>query len=184
MLLNHVLSSCPKFLEQGRYTYRHNNVIKEIVENIDRENARVYADIEGHTIGGGTVPPDILVTSEKPDIVIIHDPETAEKKHHITIIELTVPWEERLRTSREHKTNKYSSLVSDIQAAGFSVDFIPLEVGVRGIIDQDNKESIKLIKKVSKSTVSLKSLISSISKRAVISSYYIFLSRNDQNWID
>ena len=182
--LNHVLSSCPKFLEQGRYTYRHNNIIKEIVENIDRDNARVYADIEGHTIGGGTVPPDILVTSEKPDIVIIHDPETAEKKHHITIIELTVPWEERLRTSREHKTNKYSSLVSDIQAAGFSVDFIPLEVGVRGIIDQDNKESIKLIKKVSKSTVSLKSLISSISKRAVISSYYIFLSRNDQNWID
>ena len=144
----------------------------------------MYADIEGHTIGGGTVPPDILVTSEKPDIVIVHDPETAATKHHITIIELTVPWEERLKTSRENKTDKYSSLVSDLQAAGFSVDFIPLEVGVRGIINKENKTSIKLIKKVSKSTVSLGSLISSISKRAVISSYYIFLSRNDQNWMN
>ena len=49
--LNHILSSCPKFLEQGCYTYRHNNIIKEIVETIDKDNARVYADIEGHTIG-------------------------------------------------------------------------------------------------------------------------------------
>ena len=134
-----------------------------IVENIDKDNARVYADIKGHTIGGGTVPPDVLVTSEKPDIVIVHGPETtAATKTHITIIELTVPWEERLKASREHKTDKYSSLVSDLKAAGFSVDFIPLEVGVRGIINQENKASIKLIKNVSKSSVSLKSLTSSI----------------------
>ena len=93
------------------------------------------------------MPPDILVTPEKPDIVIIQDPETASTKRHITIIELTVPWEERLKASREYKIDKYTPLVSDLRAAGFSVDFIPLEVGVRGIINQENKESIKLIKK-------------------------------------
>ena len=75
----------PKALDEGRYTYRHNEVIKEIVKNIDRDLVEVYADIEGHTIGGGTIPPDILVTSEKPDIVIIN-----KEEHSITIIELTL----------------------------------------------------------------------------------------------
>ena len=89
---NHILSSCPVALEQGRYTYRHNNVLREITESIDTNSFQYYSDIQGKTIGGGTIPPDILVTAEKPDIVII-DPMLASPsgKPFITIIELTCP---------------------------------------------------------------------------------------------
>ena len=142
-----------------------------------RDLVEVYADIEGHTIGGGTIPPDILVTSEKPDIVIINK----EEEPSITIIELTVPWEERIETSREIKTNKYSPLISDLSRAGYSVDFISLEVGTRGIITNENKHSIKKFHHFTKE-INLKTLTSNISKKTVISSYYIFLNRNNQNW--
>ena len=138
---NHVLSSCPVTLEQGRYTYRHNNVLREITESIDTNSFQYYSDIQGKTIGGGTIPPDILVTAEKPDIVII-DPMLASPsgKPFITIIELTCPWEERLDQAREHKTEKYSSLIQNITDTGHPVQFIPLDIGVRGIVKKKNKE--------------------------------------------
>ena len=84
-------------------------------------------DIQGQTIGEGTIPPDILVTSEKPDIAII-DPLLKL----VTIIELTCPWEERLKQAREHNTNKYAPLIYGIQEQGHAVILIPLEIGVRG----------------------------------------------------
>ena len=81
----HILSSCPVSLQQGRYTYRLNNVIQENTENIDTNIFQYYSDIQGKTIGGGTIPPEVIVTAEKPDIVII-DPRTVTDKPSIVII--------------------------------------------------------------------------------------------------
>merc|ERR1712002_870484 len=33
--LNHILSACPVALKQGRYRYRHDEVLKEIAKHID-----------------------------------------------------------------------------------------------------------------------------------------------------
>ena len=168
-------------MEQGRYTYRHNNVLREITESIDTNSFQYYSDIQGKTIGGGTIPPDILVTAEKPDIVII-DPMLASPsgKPFITIIELTCPWEERFEQARDHKTEKYSALTQDIQEKGYGIQFIPLEVGVRGIVNKQNKESIKAI---SHFTFANKNqLTKKLSKQAVTASYYIFLNRNQTDW--
>ena len=173
---NHVLSSCPVALEQGRYTYRHNKVLQAITSQLDQNRFRFYSDIQGQTIGGGTIPPDILVTSEKPDIVII-DPLVKV----VTIIELTCPWEERLKEAREHKTNKYAPLINDIQEQGHAVIFIPLEIGVRGIINQENKTSIEDIAHYTVMS-SPKALGKSLSRESVIASYYIFLNRNEREW--
>ena len=68
---NHILSSCPTALDQGRYTYRHNQVLKTITSNIDTNLYTFYSDLEGQGIDGGTIPRDVLVTAEKPDLVII-----------------------------------------------------------------------------------------------------------------
>merc|ERR1711989_180294 len=131
------------------------------------------------TIGGGRIPPDILVTAEKPDIVII-DPTFASPsgKPSITIIELTCPWEERLEQAREHKTEKYSSLINDIKETGHPVQFIPLEIGVRGIINKANKESINQILYFTPDQ-NAKQFTQNLSRQAVIASYFIFLTRNE-----
>ena len=65
-------------------------MLKEIVDKIDTNRFKVYSDIEGFTIGGGTIPPDILVTAEKPDLVMI-DPLGFSGKPWVTIVELTCP---------------------------------------------------------------------------------------------
>ena len=58
----------------------------------------MYADIPG----GGTVPPHLLVTAQKPDLVII---DRIEKKMDIFVI--TVPLETNIKNANTQKMNKY-----------------------------------------------------------------------------
>ena len=159
--------------------------MEEITDRIDTSSFSFYSDLKDHSISGGTVPPEILVTAEKPDIVIIDNSAaqiTGIGKSKVIIIELTCPWEERLEKAREHKTEKYSSLIHDIQATGHEVAFIPLEIGVRGIINRSNKSSIREITEYCTKETTPKVLTQELSKQAVAGSYFIFLSRNEKEW--
>ena len=58
-------------LYTGRYTWRHNNLINYIVNNVEK-SFQVCSDIPGWEItGGGTFPVNLCVTNLKPDIVIV-----------------------------------------------------------------------------------------------------------------
>ena len=48
------------------------------------------------------------------------------------LLELTVPWEDRLEEAFERKLSKYAGLVSDCQQAGWRARCLPVEVGCRG----------------------------------------------------
>ena len=68
----HVLNGCKKFLEDGRYTWRHDNIVQYLWQVLKSGDAEVFADLPGKGApGGGTVPADIVVTSERPDIVVV-----------------------------------------------------------------------------------------------------------------
>ena len=43
----HVLNGCPVSLEQGRYTWRHDNVINYILECLDTTKFEVFSDLAG-----------------------------------------------------------------------------------------------------------------------------------------
>ena len=47
--LQHVVSSCKIHLEQGRYTWRHNSVLKHLAEYLSsvKKDLSVYADVDG-----------------------------------------------------------------------------------------------------------------------------------------
>ena len=97
--LNHVLSSCKKFLEEGRYTYRHDNILHYISQCLDKEKFKCYVDIQdSQTPAGGTLPPNIVVSNLKPDIVIL---DKSAKK--VNIFELTCPSEGRIDISNKLK---------------------------------------------------------------------------------
>ena len=52
----HCLSGCKFMLEQGRYTWRHDSILKYITDNIDTQRYKVYSDIKGcQTENGGTL---------------------------------------------------------------------------------------------------------------------------------
>ena len=84
--LNHILNGCEMALQKGRYTYRHDTILKYISDCLDREKFKCYVDIEGcQTPAGGTIPPKLVVTTLRPDIVILD-----KRKKEVNVFELTV----------------------------------------------------------------------------------------------
>ena len=177
--LHHILSNCPSLLE--RYTWRHNNVLKVIHTAISTGNGnlRVYCDLEGQMIAGGTIPPDILVTNQRPDIVIKwNDPK------ELLLIELTVPFECNIQDAHKRKIDRYESLVQDLNETDYDVTYVSIEVGQRGLINKENKIRLKHILDACECNKSPKEVIADMSKAAVLASFVIFYSRHEQSWTD
>ena len=94
--LNHILNCCDRSLNDGRYTFRHDCILVHYINQcIDKQKFQCYIDIDGEqTDAGGTLPPSIIVSNPKPDIVIVD-----KKQKTVSIFELTVPVEHRIEIS-------------------------------------------------------------------------------------
>ena len=172
----HTLSGCRVALEGGRYTWRHDNIIMYIYNCIDKSKFTVFTDINGYTTdNGGTIPPELTITSNKPDIVIIDS-----KSSSVAICELTVPFESNIKTRNLHKTNKYAYLLTDITSLAPKIT--AFEIGVRGFITKENKESPKYIHTFCDQSVKYKTFMENISAIAINSSYYIYTCRKEPTW--
>ena len=159
--MQHTLSSCQTALTQGRYRWRHDRVLKELADILERErrktrptNKKVSPAIkfvkEGQTakkartaataildeserwemkvdLGKQLVFPDIVHTTQRPDIVI-----WSPKDKKLVMIELTVPWETRCDEAYERKMGKYTELQEQCRQRGWSAWLFPVEIGCRG----------------------------------------------------
>ena len=175
--LNHILNCCIVSLNQGRYTYRHDSILNYIQNCLDTTKFTCYTDIEGHQVqGGGTLPPQLVVTPLKPDIVILE-----KKTKTLAIFELTVPGETRIATAHRIKLQKYEHFESDIQT--YRVSVYPFEIGSHsGYISRDNKDNLAKLHKFCKRDIKLKQFKKNISAIAVLGSYFIFNNRNIETW--
>ena len=178
--LHHVLNNCSTFLEQGRYTWRHNNILSFIhsfLKESISENDILNCDL-GENERFTTVPLECSVTNLIPDICYLM---TNEKE--LIVIELTVPFELNIENAHTRKTNKYSPLISDIESKGYKVKFIALEIGSRGYIDNENMKRLKSIYGlVNNNQISFKIFRDKIAKLSVLSSFVIYSARNDPSW--
>ena len=70
--LAHTLNNCKTSLKQGRWTFRHDSIIKYIDKCLDKSKYEVYVDLDGSKFSeNSTIPPQYIVTTKRPDIVII-----------------------------------------------------------------------------------------------------------------
>ena len=156
--LEHVLSSCSVALADGRYTWRHNQVLRVIACTIDKarkEKPKVTGKLQfinflkaGESKGATsqrcqgtlataadwklaadvgeqlTFPQEVAVTTRRPDIVL-WSPATKQ----VVMVELTVPWEERIEEANERKRSKYQTLVEECQDNGWRAWCMLVEVG-------------------------------------------------------
>ncbi len=177
--LSHVLNSCPVSLEQGRLTWRHNTILSHIIKLFKSSfsSCSIFADIPGHSTGGGTIPPDILVTKLKPDMVVIHDDGVS-----IDLIELTVPFETNIDKAHEIKQSKYTHLVQDLEEKGFKCQLFCLEIGSRGLISKDNEQRLQSIFQAGKKQMRI--LREELSRLSLLSSYTIWNARHNAIWED
>ena len=81
--LQHIVSSCKTSLDEGRYTWRHNSVLKHLATYISnvRRDFHVYAGISGFD------SPSVITGCDRPDLVI------SDNNQNIYVIELTIGFE-------------------------------------------------------------------------------------------
>ncbi|XP_061772124.1 uncharacterized protein LOC133562186 [Nerophis ophidion] len=161
--LEHILSCCPKALGEGRYRWRHDQVLKAIADAICRgvshsKSLRPVKSTAFIKAGEKSTPaarntssgllatardwelsvdlgkqlkfPDVVAkTTLRPDIVL-----TSVASKQVILLELTVPWEDRMEEANERKSAKYSQLVEECRSNGWRAMCRPVEVGCRGFV--------------------------------------------------
>ena len=177
--VKHVLSCCSVALSDGRYTWRHNLVLEELVKFLKAFNpsGSVFADLPGHRAcesPAATIPPKIIATSARLDIFIIYD-------NQAVIIELTVPWnsQSNIQKARSFKQNKdnYQLLVSDLSMLGYSVQLQTIEIGCLGHYTSEAYAALKSGAPNSK-PADRRCALTRAAKTAISSSYFLFTSRH------
>jgi hypothetical protein len=180
--LEHILNFCSTSLNQGRFTWRHNTVLNHITNIIIQnkpDNLEVYSDISGLDTNGGTIPPDVLVTQSRPDLVLLdRDSKT------IYLMELTCSFERNFEAANLRKTIRYTSLKSDLEDNGYKCILAPFEIGSRGHVSKSNRASIVNIFANAKITASPFHCIKNLSKLSLLSSYTIFHAYTQPSWRD
>ncbi|KAG1932793.1 hypothetical protein F2P79_020826 [Pimephales promelas] len=162
--LQHILAGCKVALSQGRYRWRHDQVLRKLAEVLEecRQCSKQPPSAEDPTIfvsEGGvrrsirsreTARPfspnqewDMRVDLDKqlrfPTEITTTSlrPDIvvwSSKARSAHLIELTVPLEEGIEAAFERKKAKYSELAAECREAGWKMTVHPVEVGCRGFL--------------------------------------------------
>lgn len=127
--LPHVLNHCKP--HQRAATLRHDNVQKRFVAAIPSTLGTIQTN---RTVTGSN-------SNLRPDIVISNN-----TTKQITIIDVTVPFENRyesFREARREKVRKYRQLADELRAKGFTVYLDALIVGTLGSWDPANEQVLR-----------------------------------------
>ena len=175
--LGHLLSCCKKSLD--RYNTRHDYVLKHLLDEINKRNKdglKVYADLNGWRVNGGTVPPDRALKEQVPDLVMIDRSATPTR---VMLLELTVPWDSTssFKDALDRKYKRYERLTEDLKSHGN----MPLEIGCRGVVDSRNSSVLAAVC-LMVGIRGFKKVQGALSKMAMLGSYRIWLARRSQEW--
>ncbi|XP_065883967.1 uncharacterized protein [Dysidea avara] len=191
----HVLGGCPVALSQERYTYRHDLVIQSLVDSfirvyIDLPYIRVYADLPNLRASESppsTLPPNVIVTPFRPDIVI-HNTVTSS----ILLFELTCPLDSahHLEQARSRKQNKaeYHQILSELDRLNVTNFYETLEISVLGHFQQfsvtNTYNVLHFIDKDINITRSLvQRMLDDASKVCMTASQKIFMASDCREWL-
>lgn len=209
--LKHVLTGCPVSLFQGRYTWRHNQVLHVIYSSVlayiktisSESNKTPYIHFVQHgqaktgtfprrklpgilgsfgdwhvlcdsVTSAYSIPLSIAITALRPDLFIY-----SESARRCLLIELTVPFEDRVFISSERKSAKYRTLQTEIISNGFDCRLFTVEVGCRG----NYSESLhSCLIEIGMSKRHAARVCAVAKNTALTCSYYLYLKRSSPFW--
>ena len=166
--LIHVLNACSVARDKRRYNVRHDSVLREVVATIQEFLPPTY-ELTADT-GSYSFPQHIVPTDMRPDIVWWNN-----KGHVLYIAELTIAFETSFTAAAECKHIKYDSVVQRARDAGYSVTFLPLEVGSRDIV---NLQSFATLRRKSVFLNILSAMLLRVVVNAIKGSHQIWCTRN------
>ena len=128
---------------------------------------------------GSTIPPDILLTTSRPDLVILN---REDKK--IFLLELTCSFESNVDSANITKTLKYTQIKQDIEDKGYTCILLPFEIGSRGYVSKRNKVALMTVFTATKMKTNAAKCITQLSKISLASSFSIFHAFIQPSWRD
>ncbi len=177
--LGHILGSCEVALGRdggSRYTWRHDKILMIITQHADRELGDrwcVFNDLKRCDRNVRQILSS-LNTQQRPDFIAVN-----EEEKRLIIMELTVPMESQIDHWHSTKTNKYASLICQVEEKGYQVEFYAAEVGCRGFIP---KSMVTFIRSLGTGKKRTKKLTSELSHAAIKCSLRIFQNRTSRFW--
>ena len=166
--LLHVVAGCKTYLDEGRFTWRHNSALKFIANSFQSiVGSTLYVDLPDFLspciITGDTFRPDILLV-------------TKDKK--LFVLELTVGFETNLNINSQRKKDKYQELLQALNSQFSSVKFVNLSVSCLGIFGRSADSFIDMCKELEIDKSYLRFIIRKTSNINIRSTYFIFCHRN------
>ena len=119
-------------------------------------------------------PPEIAVTTQRPDIVIF-----SRSKKAVHLIELTVPLEDRVTAGHSRKENRYAALVQQCSENGWFARCFAVEVGCLGYVSPSLIHCLESLGIPSSTSRKLRNEYSRVAHRC---SYVLFLRRKCTEW--
>ena len=172
--LQHIVSSCKVHLEQGRYTWRHNSVLKNLVEYLSsvKKDLSFYADVDGFE------NPSIIAGLEvRPDMIIVNT-----TIRPIYVIELTIGFETNITKNCTRKTLHYKEFCNALKQRYDTVEYFNLSMGAIGVFGLECKKIYDFLDNVLGLDVSQRSfIVRKLCGVCIRSTYYLFCMR-DRKW--
>ena len=98
----------------------------------------------------------------------------------MVLLQLTVPFDERMSEAKQRKEDKYEELIEEIAASGTKAELHTIEVETRGII---RKSSFSWFKDISSfCRKGLFQLKKSVCKKVLCCSYAMWSKRDSTKW--
>ena len=190
----HVLSSCPAALNQQRYTYRHDQVLRVLATNLSEAFAdipfvEVFADIPNFHADNSpqsTIPMSLLITSYRPDIVIYNSQSSS-----ITLLELTCPLDSihHIQSARNRKQSKteYLQLLAEFDCLNIANYYDTIEITVLGHFQVSSIKNLSSLLNFVQADIRIskhiiKEWLDAAASASISASQRIFLARNCTEW--
>ena len=136
--LLHVVAGCSTYLNDGRFTWRHNSMLQFIANSFKSvPDSVLYVDLPGFitpsVLSGYSLRPDLFLTISKKCLYIL---------------ELTVGFETNLLTNAVRKAKKYEDLIRLQQHQFDSVKFISLSISTLGVFSLQSNDFLIMLKEI------------------------------------
>ena len=174
--LRHILTSCTTSLEQGRYKYRHDAVLKVLFDTLKTSDniQSMYFDLPGVQSSG--CPPSWLTNYT----VLRPDGWLALKDGSEFILELTCPWEENFDLAQERKRAKYEELLRYRQTTNPRTTLLTFEVGARGKLNNSVMDLSWIFGQ--KQTRQVREMRQRMTETALRTSFMLYVMRHSPTW--
>ena len=168
--LLHIVAGCKTYLNEGRFTWRHDSVLNLIASTLKSLNySNLYVDLPGYlspsVITGDTLRPDLVLTIENKCIYIL---------------ELTIGFESNLQTNATRKREKYQDLINKQLNYYEEAKLVNVSISSLGVFSETSLDLVEMLKDLEMDMHCRKYLVRKIINTCIRSTYYIFCKRNKE----